>query len=96
MNSLGVREIGVNGGVGQGAVLLDRGGLQVGRSAVGQGIAAGIVVIVVAADKGSQVEDRVVADHARVSGRDVDGLDLGVLISVAHIAEYGIGASRRR
>ncbi len=77
----------MNRGICQGAVLPNRGGLQVGRSQIGQRIAAGIVVIVVPADKSAQLEDRVIADDARISGRNIEGPDLRALVGVAHIAE---------
>ena len=42
------------------------------RAQVGEGIAAGVVVVAVPAEKGAEVEDRVVADDVGVGGRDVD------------------------
>ena len=70
--------------------------LQVRRPQIGERIAARVVVVAVPADVSAEVEDRVVADHARVGRRDVVGVDLGALIGVADVAEDGIGAGCRR
>ncbi len=58
VDSLGVGEVRVDAGVGEGAVLRDGRGLQIGRAEVGEWIGAGVVVVVVAADECAQVEDR--------------------------------------
>ena len=96
VDSLGVGEIRVDAAFGEGAVLGDGRGLQVGRPQVGQGIVAGVVVIAVPADKSAEVEDRVVADDAGIGGRDIEGADLGALVGVAHVAEDRAGAGTVR
>ena len=86
IDSLDISDVGMDCGIGQCAVLRDRRSLQVGRSQVGQRIAAGIVVILIPADKGSQVEDRIIADDARISWRNVESPNLRALIGIANTA----------
>ena len=59
VDSFDIGVIGVDAGIGEGAVLGDGRGLQVGRSQIGERIGAGIVVVDVLAGEGAQVEDRV-------------------------------------
>ena len=59
VDALGVGEVRVDAGVGEGAVLGDGGGLQICGTEIGEGIAAGVVVVFVSADEGAQVEDHV-------------------------------------
>ena len=66
VDALHIGVVGVDSGVGEGAVLADGLVLQIGRAEVGKGIAAGVVVIGVLADIGSEVEDGVCADDACV------------------------------
>ena len=65
--------------------------LQIGRAEVGEGIAAGVVVVGVLADVGAEVEDGVCADDACVGRRDVESVDFGALIGVADVAEDRVG-----
>ena len=92
IDTLDVGKIRVNPRVGEGTVLGDGRGLQVGGPRSARGLALGIVVIAVPADESAQVEDRMVADDVRVGGRDVVGVDLGALVGVADVDEGWVGA----
>ena len=63
------------------------------RAEVGERIVAGVVVVLIAADVGAEVEDGVGADDAGIGGRDVEGLDLGALVGVADIGEDRVRAA---
>ena len=71
--------------------------LKIGRTEIGEGIVAGVVVVGVSADVGAKVEDRILIQRClRVGGRDVECVDLRSLIGIADVAEDGIGACCRR
>jgi len=57
-----IGEVGMDSGVGECAVLSDGRGLQGNGPEVSERIAAGIVVVIVSADEGAEVKNRVVAD----------------------------------
>ena len=78
VDSLGVGEIGVYRSIGKSAVLANRSGLQIRRPKIGQWIVTGVVVVVVSADEGAEIEDRVTADDARIGRGNIEGPDLGV------------------
>ena len=91
VDPLDVGEVAADADVGERAGLDDGFGLD--GTEVGEGVAARVVVVGVAADEATEVEDRVRADSSGVGGRDVVGDDLGTLIRVADVAEGGAAAS---
>ena len=78
--------------IGERSVLRNGRGLQVWRTEIGKRVATRVVVVAVAPDIGAEVEDRVVADQARIGWRNIVGHDFGSLIGIADIAKYGIAA----
>ena len=77
-------------GVGERTDLAD--GLALDGAKVGEGIAAGVVVVGITANVAGEVEDGVDADGVGVGGRDVEGADFGALVSIADAAEDGVRA----
>ena len=67
----------------QAAVLAHRLGLLV-RRVVGEGVVAGVVVEAVAAHVEAQIGNGVGVQDAGVGRGEVDGLDLGALVRLAH------------
>ena len=92
IDSLDVREIRTESRIGERPELGNGRGLQVWRTEIGKRVATRVVVVGVPADVAAEVEDRVVADHARIGWRDIEGHDFGSLIGIADIAKYGIAA----
>ncbi len=82
--------------IGQRAILRDRRGLQIRRAQVSQRISAWIVVVIVSADKSAEVEYGVVANDTRIRRRNIERLDLRVLIRVADIRQKPDLRSSRR
>ena len=94
VDALYVGEVGVGAGVGERAVLPD--GLGLDGAEVGERIGAGVVVVRIAADVATEVEDGVIADGAGVGWGDVEGADFGALVGVADVAEDGVRRRCRR
>ncbi len=97
VDSLHVRIVRMHAGVGERPVLGNGRSLQVRRTQVSKGVAAGIIIISVSSEEGAQVEDRIVTNDVGVGGRDIVRIDFGMLIGVAHDDEgwVGAGASAR-
>ena len=89
VNAAGVSDVGAEAGVGERTLLGDGLLLEIGRAAIGEGILAGIVVEVIAAEVIVGGEDGGRADNAGVAGREVDGLNLCALVGRAYCETIG-------
>ena len=82
---LGIREIGMDSGIGERSILRDRLVLQVRRTKIRQRVLAGKVLIAIFANVRSEVEYRVLPQDPGIGGRNIERLDLRVLIGIAHV-----------
>ena len=64
-----------------------------GGTEIGEGIAAGIVVVRIPPNVGPEVEDRIGSEDAGIGGRDIEGFNLGVLVGVPDVGEDGVGSA---
>ncbi len=62
------------------------------RTEIGQGIAAGIVVVRIPANVGPKVEYRIGSEDAGIGGRDIEGFNLRELVGVPDVGEDRVGA----
>src|SRR5450755_4322913 len=93
VNPFHIREIRPQAGVGQFPILSYSFPLKVDGAEVGKRIAAGVVVELVSANKGTQGKNGGRAEQPRPGWRDVEGFDLRTLIRRPHDIAIRVQAS---